>query len=84
MASFAPDNNFNNSQLGDGHAPSLHFVNLVVYDILGRKLATLVNEEKRSGYYEVKFDASDLPSGIYLCRLQAGDKISSIKMNLLK
>jgi len=46
--------------------------NLSVYDLLGREVALLVNEKKAPGSYEVKFDASGLVSGVYLCRLQAG------------
>jgi hypothetical protein len=46
--------------------------NLSVYDLLGREVALLVNEKKAPGSYEVKFDASGLASGVYLCRLQAG------------
>ncbi len=59
-------------------------VTLKVYDILGKEVATLVNEEKDAGYYEVKFDASLLASGVYIYKLQAGDFVSSKKMILLK
>jgi hypothetical protein len=47
------------------------FVSLKVYDILGREVATLVNENKRPGNYTVVFDASALPSGVYYYRLRA-------------
>lgn len=46
-------------------------VKLVVYDILGREVSVLVNEQNDGGFYEVKFDASGLSSGVYFCRLQA-------------
>jgi hypothetical protein len=46
-------------------------VRLVVYDLLGREVATLVKEEKQPGTYEVTFDASDLSSGVYFYRLTA-------------
>jgi hypothetical protein len=46
-------------------------VRLGVYDLLGREVAVLVNEWKAAGSYEVVFDAADLASGVYLCRLQA-------------
>jgi hypothetical protein len=49
----------------------IDFVTLKVYDVLGNIVSTLVNEEKPSGSYEVKFDAITLPSGIYFYRLQA-------------
>jgi photosystem II stability/assembly factor-like uncharacterized protein len=62
----------------------VEFVTLKVYDILGRDVATLVNEEKHSGNYEVKFDGSNLPSGIYFYKLEAGGNILSKKLILLK
>ena len=45
---------------------------LIVYDILGRKVATLINENKQPGNYEVRFNASNLPSGVYFYRLSIG------------
>jgi hypothetical protein len=48
----------------------LRFTNLKVYDVLGNEIAALVNEEKPAGTYEVIFNASQLPSGIYYYRLQ--------------
>jgi hypothetical protein len=59
-------------------------VKLIVYDILGNEVATLVNEEKQSGIYEVEFNASNLSSGIYFYQLKAGDFISTKKLVLLK
>ena len=59
-------------------------VRLEVYDILGREVATLVNQEQQPGNYEVTFDASKLSSGIYFYRLQAGNFIQTKKMILLK
>jgi hypothetical protein len=50
--------------------PELSFVTLKVYDVLGSEITTLVNEEKPVGSYEVEFDATTLPSGIYFYRLQ--------------
>lgn len=47
-------------------------VTLKVYDVLGNEIVTLVDEKKPAGTYEVTFDASGLPSGVYLYRLQAG------------
>jgi hypothetical protein len=57
---------------------------LKVYDILGNEVATLVNENKSAGNYEVKFDASNLASGIYLYKLQSGDFVQTRKLMLLK
>jgi len=59
-------------------------VTLKVYDILGNEVATLVNEEKERGIYSVSFDASQLSSGMYLYRLQAGSFIETKKMILVK
>ena len=62
----------------------LHLVTLKIYDVLGRKVAVLVNEEKPSGTYEVNFDASKLSSGLYVYRLTADNFVSVKKMTLLK
>jgi hypothetical protein len=62
----------------------LSLVTLKVYDVLGREIAALINEERPEGYYEVQFDASGLASGIYIYRIQAGEFSSSQKMILLK
>lgn len=59
-------------------------VRLIVYDILGRKLKTLVNEPKAPGTYEVTFNASQLASGVYFYRLTAGDFVQTKKMMVLK
>jgi len=59
-------------------------VQLKVYDILGKEVAALVNEEKEPGYYNVSFDASNLPSGLYLYKLTAGSFTKVRKMMLLK
>jgi len=60
------------------------FVTLKVYSILGREIATLVNEEKPEGEYEVEFNGSNLPSGIYFYQLKAGGFVQTKKMILLK
>jgi photosystem II stability/assembly factor-like uncharacterized protein len=59
-------------------------VNLKIFDILGREVTTLVNEEKPAGSYEVEFNGSNLPSGIYFYKLQAGNYSSIRKMISLK
>lgn len=64
--------------------PKINFVSLKIYDLLGNEIATLVNEEKPSGVYEVEFNASNLSSGIYFYRLQAGEFILTKKLVLLK
>jgi photosystem II stability/assembly factor-like uncharacterized protein len=57
---------------------------LKVYDILGREIATLVNEVKHAGNYKISFNASDFASGVYFFRLQAGGFINTKKMILLR
>jgi hypothetical protein len=59
-------------------------VTLKVFDVLGNEAATLVNEEKQPGVYEVEFDASQLSSGIYFYKLQTENYSSTKKMILLK
>ena len=64
--------------------PKSGLVQLKVYDLLGRELAVLVNEVKSEGEYSVNFDASNLPSGVYIYSLQANNFIQNHKMTLLK
>ncbi len=60
-------------------------VTLKVYDVLGREIATLINNEKKdAGKYSVQFDATHLPSGIYIYKLTAGSFIEMKKMVLMK
>ena len=59
-------------------------VSLNVYDIIGRKVKTLVNEIKNSGSYEIRFEAGDLASGVYVYTINAGPYFKSKKMLLLK
>ncbi len=64
--------------------PNLEFVTLKVFDVLGNEVATLVNEEKTVGSYEVEFNAANLSSGIYFYKLQTGSFVETKKMLLLK
>jgi len=59
-------------------------VQIIIYDILGRKIRTLVNEEKPAGIYEVNWQAANLPSGVYFYQLRAGTYVQTKKMILLK
>ncbi|MCW8818584.1 MAG: YCF48-related protein [Ignavibacteriaceae bacterium] len=59
-------------------------VTIKVYDVLGREVATLVNEEKSAGRYEVEFNASSLTSGIYFYRMEADKFVDVKKMIILK
>jgi sugar lactone lactonase YvrE len=65
-------------------AKQSQLVTLKVFDILGNEVATLVNEEKSAGNYEVDFDATGLSSGIYFYKLSAGSLVETKKMILLK
>ena len=64
--------------------PSAGAVQLQVYDLLGRKVATLVDEEKGPGRHSVSVDASRFSSGVYFYRLRAGGTIESRKMVIVK
>jgi len=59
-------------------------VTLKVYGVLGNEVATLVNEKKPAGTYELKWNAANLPSGVYFYRIQAGSFVETKKMILLK
>jgi hypothetical protein len=59
-------------------------VNLAVFDMLGREMKTLVNGIQPKGKYTARFDGSDLPSGIYLYRLQTADRTLIRKMMLAR
>jgi len=60
------------------------YVELVVYDILGRKVATLVNETQNPGFYEIEFNGNELTSGIYFYKLSMGTRREIKKMVLVK
>ena len=59
-------------------------VTLIVYDILGREVATLVNKEQKPGNYEVVFNANNLTSGVYFARFSTGSFKKTISMLLIK
>ncbi len=64
--------------------PKASNVKMVVYDILGKEVATLVNEFTQAGSHEVVFNASTLASGAYFYKIEAGDFVQIKKMLLLK
>lgn len=64
--------------------PQSSNVQLIVYDMLGRKVTELINSFKREGYHSISFDASKLASGVYIYRLEAGDFVSTKRMLLVK
>ncbi|MEW5798326.1 MAG: cellulase family glycosylhydrolase [Bacteroidota bacterium] len=75
-----------NPPLQRGNPPQAEggFVSLKVFDLLGKEVATLVNEEKIPGTYSVVFNADDFPSGIYFYTLHAGNFVSTKKLMLVK
>jgi uncharacterized protein (TIGR02145 family) len=77
-------NPFNPSTKINYSVPKIGFVTIKVYDILGREVSTLVNEEKLPGNYEVKFDGSNLSSGVYYYQMRAGQFVETKKLILLK
>lgn len=77
-------NPFNPSTVIKFAVPERSAVTLKVYDIIGREVTTLLNEEKESGWYEYSFNASDLASGIYMYRLSTDAKVFTKKMMLIK
>jgi len=64
--------------------PEQQFVSLKIFDILGKEVASLVNENKSAGNYEVNFDASNLSSGVYFYQFRAGNFTETKKMLLMK
>jgi len=64
--------------------PSDSFVTIKVFDVLGHEIKTLINSQQVLGYYEINFDGSSLPSGIYFYRIQAGNFVQTKKMILMK
>ena len=77
-------NPFNPSTTIRFSIPITEFVKLKIFDVLGNEIATLINDEKQMGTYEVKFDASNISSGIYLYTLYAGKYVRTKKLILVK
>ena len=77
-------NPFNPSTTIKYTIPITGHVSLKVFDILGKEITTLVSSEKSAGTYEVVFNASNLASGVYVYRLQAGNAVQAKKMLLIK
>ena len=77
-------NPFNPSTTIRFSIPEKGYVQLKVYDVLGKEVANLVDGNRESGYYEVNFDGSRLASGLYIYKLSAGNFISTKKMLMIK
>ncbi len=77
-------NPFNPSTTISFELPQKSEVNLTIYNTLGQVVATLINEVKQAGQHQIVFDASDLPNGVYIYRINAGSYSAAKKMILLK
>jgi hypothetical protein len=77
-------NPFNPSTTLKFDIPSKSHVTMNIFDLLGRKVATLLDEVKSEGMYSVQFNAGTLSSGMYFCRLQAGHAVTVSKLMLVK
>ncbi|MCU7503023.1 MAG: T9SS type A sorting domain-containing protein [Ignavibacteria bacterium] len=77
-------NPFNPSTIITYSLPRQSFVELKVFDTIGREISTLVSKEQSAGEYKVQFDASSLPSGMYIYSIQAGEFRASKKLLLIK
>lgn len=77
-------NPFNPTTIITYYVQKSSFVTIKVYDIIGRKVATLVNSIKAPGTYIVNFDAGKLASGVYFCNMQSGNFIDTKKLILIK
>jgi N-acetylneuraminic acid mutarotase len=77
-------NPFNPSTTIRFDLPKSSFVTLRVYDLLGKEITTLVNEKKSSGEYTIDWNGKDLPSGLYIYQLKAGDFTETRKLVLQK
>jgi photosystem II stability/assembly factor-like uncharacterized protein len=77
-------NPFNPSTIINFQLPTNNFVSLIIYDITGKVIETLVNEQLSAGSYKVDWNASRYPSGIYFCRIETGNFSKTIKMSLIK
>lgn len=77
-------NPFNPSTNISFELPTSQFVTLNVYNMLGQQVASIINENVSAGSHTVQFNATDLSSGIYIYRLQAGDFVQTKRMSLIK
>lgn len=77
-------NPFNPSTDIEYYVPEKSHISIKIFDIIGNEIMTLVNETKHKGYYKVKFDASSLPSGVYIYKLESNKVTLSRKMSLIK
>ena len=64
--------------------PKESFVSIKIFDILGKEVMKLVNENKQAGYHQVDFNASNFASGMYFYKIEAGSFVQTRRMMLLK
>ena len=77
-------NPFNGNTTIAYEIPEKSFVTLALYYLSGREITTLIKKTQNAGSYSVSWDAADLPSGIYYCRMEAGEYKHSIKLALIR
>jgi hypothetical protein len=77
-------NPFNSTTIITYSLANTEHIVITIFDLLGRKVETLMNEEQNAGEYKVIWDAKNYASGIYFCQYQAGSILKSRKMLLLK
>jgi len=77
-------NPFNSATSIEYVLPQNGWVRLVIYDLLGAEVVTLVDEKKQSGRRSIQWNATNEPSGIYFCRLETHDQVTTIKLLLLR
>jgi hypothetical protein len=77
-------NPFNPATVIKYRVPSTNHITIIIYDLLGNEIEVLIDEEKTSGVYEVKWNAETFSSGVYIYQLKAGEFTSTKKMVLVK
>jgi hypothetical protein len=77
-------NPFNPTTVVRYQVPAVSDVRIVVYDMLGREVGVLVNERKPPGTFEVKWDGTRFATGVYVCRMIAGEYVKTRRMLLIK
>ncbi|MCX6170102.1 MAG: T9SS type A sorting domain-containing protein [Ignavibacteriales bacterium] len=77
-------NPFNPSTKIKYELPQNAFIQLKIFDMLGREVKTILSGEQTAGFYEIEFDAKEIPSGIYFYRIEAGEFTQTKKMILMK